>query len=394
MVNSPVNIPPIITSLLDTDLYKFTMMQCVWHQFPDAEVAYRFKCRRPVDLKPLKSHIEQQVKHLCSLKLQPTELDYLKSLGFFKEDFIEFLHDFQLNNNEVFISNNDNLEIVIQGNWVNTILFEVPLLGIVSEVYSTLSFPDLDFSQARKRLQQKVDYIKKDKSLDKLHFSDFGTRRRFSKVWQQEVIEYLTSKLPNNFFGTSNVLFAKQFGLNPIGTMAHEYLQACQVLAPDLASSQNFALNTWQKEYGSELSIALTDVIGMDSFLKEFSPELALSYKGLRQDSGDPFEWAEKALAYYKKNNIDASNKIFVFSDSLNLAKAAKIFLHFKDKCWPMFGIGTNLTNDVGPQPLDIVIKMTHTNGIGVVKISDSPGKTISEDESRLQYIKDTLNIT
>ncbi|HRE33228.1 MAG TPA: nicotinate phosphoribosyltransferase, partial [Candidatus Berkiella sp.] len=293
---------PIIRSLLDTDLYKLTMMQCVIHQFPSIEVEYQFKSRKSLDLKPYLQEIQQEITHFCELSFTDDELSYLSSLTFFKPDFIEFLRTFRLNASHVHLSYQDELKLSIKGPWVFTILFEVPLLAIISEVFYRANYPQENFVIAKQRLTEKCQYVKTH--YPQLRFSDFGTRRRFSNAWQAQVITTLQQELPEAFIGTSNVHFAKTFGSHPIGTMAHEYLQACQVLAPTLSGSQQFALKAWLKEYPRDLGIALTDVLTMDIFLQEFDASLAKRYQGLRQDSGDPFIWGNKALQHYETLGI------------------------------------------------------------------------------------------
>lgn len=371
---------PIIQSLLDTDLYKLTMMQCIFHQFPKTHVTYRLKSRKPTHL-PYFASLKEQLTHFCTLRFTQEELYYLKSLPYFKEDFIDYLARFRLNESCLKLQRSP-LDMTIQGTWLETILFEVPVLAIINEIHSHHANISLD--QARLLLQQKTTFLSHQPT--DFYFADFGTRRRYSYVWQQEVLSTLAA-FPH-FMGTSNLYFAKQLHLEPIGTMAHEYLQACQVLAPQLKGSQHFALNVWLKEYPQLLGIALTDTLTMDIFLSEFDLSLAQQYSGLRQDSGDPFIWGEKAIAHYRSLGINPADKIFVFSDSLTFDKANKIYHHFKGRCQPQFGIGTYLMNDVGLMPLDIVIKMTETNHQPVVKISDSSGKTTCEDKNYLQQVK------
>lgn len=382
---------PVICSLLDTDLYKLTMMQCIFHQFAQTEVEYHFKSRKPLDLKPFYSEIQYEIHALCQLKFTDDELSYLRSLSFFKADFIDFLHTFQLQEKHIHLKLEDELTLTIKGPWVATILFEVPVLGIISEIYHRAQYPTEDFVIARERLLSKVEFVKS--KAPKLRFSDFGTRRRFSSAWQAEVIHTLHEQLPNAFIGTSNVHFAKMYGLRPIGTMAHEFLQACQVLAPHILGSQAFALEAWLREYPSELGIALTDVLTMDIFLQEFNRDLAMRYQGLRQDSGDPITWGDKALQHYEALGISAIDKTFVFSDGLTVPTAANIAKYFQGKCQTVFGIGTNLTNDMGHPSLDIVIKMTYANQKPVIKISDSKGKMVCEDPQFIIQVKDIFNI-
>lgn len=382
----------IITSLLDTDLYKFTMMQCVWHQFPDAQVVYRFKSRKPLDLKPYIGAIKEQINQLCSLRLTAAELQYLASLPFFKVDFLRFLQDFQLNPEHVQIQIQDKVDITIQGPWLQTILFEIPLLAIVSECFYQQAFANHTLTLARANLQNKIALIKQQ-APQGFNFSEFGTRRRYSKSWQEELLYLLKAALPEQLVGTSNVLFAKNLALRPIGTMAHEFLQACQVLSGDIKGSQAFALETWLKEYQGALSIALTDVLTFDIFLSEFNQTLAEQYAGLRQDSGDPLLWGDKAIKHYESLGINPRTKTFIFSDALTFPKAFEIFSYFKGRVQTSFGIGTHLTNDVGLAPLDIVIKMIYTNHQPVIKISDSPGKIICEDENHLQRVKQLFSL-
>ena len=384
----------MITSLLDTDLYKFTMMQVVLHHFPAAEVEYRFKCRNEgVDLRPYKEAIQSEVNALAELSLTDDELNYLASLPFIKADFIEYLRYFRLNVNMVTVSEVDGeLDITIKGPWFHTILFEVPVLSIVNQVYFEATISNPDFDEGRARLQQKIDQVKTLSNTD-FKFTDFGTRRRFSREWQQQVVKTFAESLPDNFTGTSNVLLAKEFKLPVIGTMAHEFLQAGQALGPRLVDSQKFAFDIWQQEYRGQLGIALSDVCGMDAFLRDFDLSFAMSYAGARHDSGDPIEWGEKLLSHYQALGIEAKSKSMVFSDGLNMPKSIEIFNHFKDRSNPVFGIGTNLTNDLGYTPLQIVIKMTVCNGQPVAKISDSPGKLMCHDEAYLGYLKQVFQL-
>lgn len=384
-------VEPLIRSLLDTDLYKLTMMQCVLHQFPNVNVEYRFKCRKPFDLKPYFHDIQQQIAYLCQLRFSESELHYLQSLPFFKPSFIEYLRTFQLQAEHVHLTADQDLNLIIKGPWVATILFEVPLLAIISEIYHRAQYPAEDFIIAKQRLADKITYV--NSHFPSLRFSDFGTRRRFSHAWQAHVIQSLHDALPDAFIGTSNLYFAQKMALRPIGTMAHEYLQACQVLAPNIVGSQKYALEMWLKEYPHELGIALTDVLTMDIFLQEFDANLANRYQGLRQDSGDPFVWGDKALQHYQALGINAKNKSFVFSDNLNIPLAIAIAQYFTGKCYPVFGIGTNLTNDLGHESLDIVIKMTYANQQPVVKISDSRGKMVCEDPAYLQRVKEQFKL-
>lgn len=385
----------IIESLLDTDLYKFTMMQCVLHQFPGASVEYRFRCRNEgIDLRPYMDEVKAQVDHLCLLRFKEDELEYLRSLRFIKDDFVEFLSLFQLKRKYIDISEKDGqMAITIKGPWLHTILFEIPVLAIVNETYFRHVAPNIDKAEGRRRLDAKIRMIEAEPDREMISISDFGTRRRFSREWQKEVIETLKARLPREFAGTSNVLYAKDLDLIPMGTMAHEYLQACQALGPRLRDSQTYAFEMWAKEYRGDLGIALTDVYGIEPFLKDFDMYFCKLFDGVRQDSGDPEKWGERMIEHYKANRCDPRTKTFIFSDSLTFERLIRLFRRFKGRVKLGFGVGTNLTNDLGPEPLNIVIKMVRANGQPVAKISDTPGKSLCDDPSYLAYLKQVFGM-
>ncbi|WP_300669020.1 nicotinate phosphoribosyltransferase [Desulfoluna sp.] len=382
---------PIIQSLLDTDLYKLTMMQGVLHQFPWAEVEYEFRCRNHgIDFASVTDEVDRELDHICGLRFTEEELEFLQGLRFIKRDFIEFLRLFQLNRK--FITSEmdgDDYVLKIKGPWLHTILYEVPVLAIINEVYFRHHHPHADLAEGLARLQTKIDLVKNANAQGlPLKFSDFGTRRRFSRDWQETVIKTLTEAIPENFMGTSNILYAWKYGLTPVGTMAHEWLMASQALGPRLVDSQKFALEHWAQEYRGDLGIALSDVAGFDAFLKDFDMYFAKLFDGCRHDSGDPIEWGEKLISHYQKLRIDSTSKVGVFSDGLSFPKALEIARHFKDRLITYFGIGTNLTNDVVGEPLQIVIKMTRCQGTPVAKLSDSPGKQMCDDQGYLAYMK------
>jgi nicotinate phosphoribosyltransferase len=387
----------IIRSLLDTDLYKFTMMQVVLHHFPGAHVEYRFKCRNPgIDLTPHVGEIRDEIRAMCALRFTPEELDYLRSLRFLKSDFVDLLGLFQLD--ERFISvapradSPREIDISIKGPWLHTILFEVPVLSIVAEVYYRNNVREPDYAEGRRRLAAKIAQANAV-SAEEFHIADYGTRRRFSREWHAEVVRTLKRDMPVHFVGTSNVSLAKSTGLTPLGTMAHEYLQACQAVGPRLIDSQRFAFDKWAEEYRGDLGIALSDVCGMDAFLRDFDLFFCKLFDGVRHDSGDPFEWGEKLIAHYRRMRIDPRSKTMVFSDQLNVPLAIRLFRHFQGRAKTAFGIGTNLTNDLGYEPLQIVIKMTRCNGQPVAKISDEPSKTMDYDPSYVAYLRQVFQV-
>ena len=386
----------LIRSLLDTDLYKFTMMQVVLHHFPGAQVEYQFKCRtQGVDLASHIDAIRTEVADLCKLRFDESELAYLRGLRFMKSDFVDFLALFQFNEKYIHIGRkaDKGIDITIRGPWLHTILYEIPVLAIVSEVYFRRTQPNPDLAEGRRRLQVKMELIRTVESAEELKISDFGTRRRFSLGWQDEIIATLKREVPQYFAGTSNVLLAMKHGVTPLGTMAHEYMQACQALGPRLRDAQVFAFDKWAQEYRGDLGIALSDTYGMNAFLRDFDMYFCKLFDGARHDSADPFEWGEKLIAHYNKNRVDPRTKTLIFSDQLTFPLAVEISRRFRGRARTSFGIGTNLTNDLGYVPINIVIKMTECNGQPVAKVSDAPGKTVSKDERYLAYLRQVYGL-
>ena len=388
----------IIDSLLDTDLYKFTMQQCVLHQFPGAQVQYRFKCRTPnVDLRPFLDEINAEIDHLCELHFTDEELAYLGGLRFIKSDYVDFLSLFHLKRNYIQVVESDDypcgIDISIKGPWLHTILFEIPVLAIVNEVYFRRLYGDLDKSEGRRRLAEKIHLLLSEPNNGDLHISDYGTRRRFSRAWQEEVLLTLKKELGPMLSGTSNVLLANKFGLIPLGTMAHEYLQACQALGPRLRDSQVYGFEMWAKEYRGDLGIALSDVYGMEPFLKDFDMYFCKLFDGARHDSGDPFVWGERMIEHWACNKCDPRSKSLIFSDALTIPRVIELYRRFHGRVGIGFGVGTNLMNDLGPTALNVVIKMVQANGQPVAKISDAPEKGMCEDEGYLRYLRQVFGI-
>ncbi len=380
---------PIVQSLLDTDLYKFTMQQVVYHRFPVADVEYAFRCRtRDVDLRPYKEEIEAEIAHFCSLRFTEEEIAYLGTLPYLKPSYLDALRELRLNAGAVEITRDSELRLKIRGNWYRTILFEVPVLAIVNEVYfrNTHPFSAKTAAEGRRRLAEKCR-MARDSGLDNLRIIEFGTRRRYSRAWQDEAVGLLKEGLGSHFLGTSNVECARKYGLKRYGTMAHEFLQACQAFVA-LPDSQKFALETWMQEYRGQLGIALSDIVGMDAFFRDFDRLFSQAYDGARHDSGDAIVWGEKLVAHYQSLGLDPTKKQAVFTDSLNIPRAIELARHFRGRIGIQFGIGTNLTNDLGFPALNIVIKMTRCNDRPVAKLSDAPGKTMCEDEAYMNYLR------
>ncbi|MDO4640932.1 MAG: nicotinate phosphoribosyltransferase [Neisseria sp.] len=395
---------PIIHSLLDTDLYKFTMLQVVLHQFPQAHGVYEFRCRNNdqtvYPLSDIRNDLERELDSLCSLRLTQDELAYLRSLRFIKSDLVDYLELFQLKRRFVDVSTDaeGRLNIRIEGPMIQAMFFEIYILSIVNELYFRRLETAAVLEEGERRLQAKAALLKdlaitQNPNDPPFLISDFGTRRRYTLDWQEHVIRTLYAAAPEIMRGTSNVYLAKKLGITPIGTMAHEFLQAFQALDVRLRDFQKAALESWVKEYRGDLGIALTDVVGMDAFLRDFDLYFAKLFDGLRHDSGDPYLWGDKAYAHYKKLKIDSRTKMLTFSDGLDIEKAWALHQYFKDRFKTSFGIGTNFTNDLGHTPLNIVLKLVECNGQSVAKLSDSPGKTMTDNNTFLAYLRQVFQI-
>ncbi len=390
---------PIIRSLLENDLYKFPMWQTMLHKHPEATASYEFICRTPPNypLAQLAFDVQRELDYLCSLRFADDELDYLSQLRFLKPDFIEFLSLFRFQAKYLKIfTEGERLCIQATGPQIHVMNFEMYCLYVVSELYFR-RFNQADLlAEGRQRLQAKITQLKQvcaaSTKTHPFEFFDFGLRRRAFSAWHDEVVATLKGELPNHFKGTSNVYLAKQLGLKPIGTMAHEYLQSYQAYSVNLKAFQRTALEDWVQEFRGELGIALTDTIGMDAFLRDFDLYFAKLFDGLRHDSGDPFIWGEKALAHYQALNIDPQHKRLIFSDGLDTAKAIALYQHFADRIQLGFGIGTHLTNDLGTKPLNIVMKLMRCNDSPVAKLSDAPGKTLCDDALFVAYLRQLFN--
>ncbi|WP_088280921.1 nicotinate phosphoribosyltransferase [Ideonella sp. A 288] len=391
---------PVLHSLLETDLYKFTMWQAMLHRHPQTQAEYVFICRNARDypLTHLIAEVNEQLDHLCSLRFTHDELAYLGGLRFIKSDFVDFLRIFQFQRDFITVRDNaGTLEIVARGPQVHVMAFEIHVLAIVNELYFRRFDQATALAEGRRRLAAKVEMLREfGRGPARRHpfeLFDFGVRRRFSAEWHREVVATLAREVPEYFKGTSCVLLARDLNLVPIGTMAHEFMQTYQALGVRLRDFQKAALEAWVQEYRGDLGVALTDVVGMDAFLADFDLYFAKLFDGLRHDSGDPFVWGEKALAHYAKLRIDANTKRLVFSDGLDLHKAFALYNHFADRTQMGFGIGTHLTNDVGLHTLHIVMKLTQCNGQPVAKLSDSPGKILCDDQTFLAYLRQVFNV-
>lgn len=389
-----MKLSPIVISLLDTDLYKFNMNQVMFHKHTNLNGTYIFKCRnKDVHFtQEMVDEINAQIDHLCTLTFTDEELEYLSSLRFIKSDYVEFLHLWRPLRRYVncYFNADDSLHLEVSGPIFSVMQFEIYLLEIVNEVYFRMQYNYLDLlDSARVKLQQKISNL--ESGLYDFKFAEFGARRRLSREWQEYVVGELLKT--RNCVGTSNVYLAMKYGCKPIGTYAHEYVQMYQgIPGVTLAYTNKMAMDEWFEEYQGDNGTALTDTLGTDLFLKDFTKLQAMCYTGVRHDSGNPFEWGEKIIAHYRKLGIDPKTKTLLFSDSLDFEKAQAIHDHFSGKAQVSFGIGTFLSNDTNVEALNIVIKLQYVNGHPVAKISDTPGKAMCQDEKYLEYLKGAVD--
>ena len=306
----------IINSLLETDAYKFSMGQAIYHQFSDYKTTWTFKCRnKDVFFTPdMVEEIREQIKEYCKLRFTEEELEYLNNIKWIKGSYVDFLRLWQARYEdfEITTASPCGLSIETKGTWLNTSLYEIPVLAIVNEVYFRMKYDySVIFESFERRLDEKIAKLVTGKFNIGV-FSEFGMRRRLSSESQELAVKKLVENnkkfKDSNMVGTSNVYLAKKFGIKPVGTMAHEWImcvgQGNHKHNP--AYSNWYALDAWVKEYGVLNGTALTDAITTDCFLKDFQLTYATLFSGVRHDSGDPIEWGEKMLKHYEELEIVA----------------------------------------------------------------------------------------
>ena len=408
-----MRLPQIINSLLETDMYKFSMGQTIFHQFTSYKTTWTFKCRnKDVHFTDeMVEEIKEQVQAFCQLRFTEEELEYLDNITWIKGTYVDFLRLWQPRYEEFTITTDApcGLAIDAAGTWLNTSMYEIPVLAIVNEVYFRMAYDyDVLLKQFKRRLDEKVRLLEED-TYRLSDFSEFGLRRRLSAEAQEMAVKAIAEvELPadSHFIGTSNVYLAKKFNLKPVGTMAHEWIMCTGQgnHRHNPAYSNWYALDAWIKEYGVLNGIALTDTITTDCFLRDFQLTYATLFSGVRHDSGDPYEWGEKMIAHYKSLGIDpktktllfsdslglgidAKSKTLLFSDSLDFERADKLYRHFCKETNVAFGIGTYLSNDTDVPALNIVMKTTICNGMDVAKISDTPGKGMCKNLDYVDYL-------
>lgn len=391
-----MRLPQIINSLLETDMYKFSMGQTIFHQFTSYKTTWTFKCRnKDVHFTDeMVEEIKEQVQAFCQLRFTEEELEYLDNITWIKGTYVDFLRLWQPRYEEFTITTDApcGLAIDAAGTWLNTSMYEIPVLAIVNEVYFRMAYDyDVLLKQFKRRLDEKVRLLEED-TYRLSDFSEFGLRRRLSAEAQEMAVKAIAEvELPadSHFIGTSNVYLAKKFNLKPVGTMAHEWImctgQGNHKHNP--AYSNWYALDAWVKEYGILNGIALTDTITTDCFLRDFQLTYATLFSGVRHDSGDPYEWGDKMIAHYSSLGINPRTKTLLFSDSLDFERATALYDYFKDRAKVAFGIGTFISNDTDEEALNIVMKTTKCNGMDVAKISDVAGKGMCKNPDYVDYL-------
>ena len=386
---------PIITSLLETDAYKFSMGQAIYHQFSDYKTTWSFKCRNKdvVFTTEMVEEIKRQIKMYCELRFTEEELEYLHNMKWIKGSYCDFLRLWEPRYEDFTFGTDADCGLTIEtrGTWLNTSMYEIPTLAIVNEVYFRMAY---DYEQLmesfQKRLDEKVAKLVNGE-FELGGFSEFGLRRRLSGEAQDLAVRTLKdTKYPHSVFvGTSNVYLAKKYGITAVGTMAHEWImcvgQGNHKHNP--AYSNWYALDAWVKEYGVLNGTALTDAITTECFLEDFKLTYATLFSGVRHDSGDPLAWGDRMIEHYKWLDIDPKTKTLLFSDSLDFEKATKIKKYFEGRCKVAFGIGTYIANDTDVPALNIVMKTTACNGMDVAKISDVPGKGMCKNPQYEEYL-------
>lgn len=381
-----------VTSLLDVDAYKVSMSDMIlWAGHQDVQVRYELINRSSAKHR-LSEHVDvdefrEQVQAVRGMSFQTDELRYLHSLGYIGDELLHYLSLYlDLPEPDIWVDGDGELRVTVEGRWIDAIWWEIPVLATANELYfrGLMESQGIDclmmqrpiFDAGEERLRAKVEAMSK---IPQAAVMEFGTRRRFSQWWQRHILEMMLELMPHQVSGTSNVALAREFNLKPMGTMAHElflaYMGIYGATDDGMWNSQRYVLRDWWNRFRGPLSIALTDTVGTDAFLKVFTAEQARSWWGVRQDSGDPFRFGHSMIDFYRAKGIDPRRKMIVFSDGLDVDLITRLWDEFSGLVGMGFGWGTNLTNDLGFDTLSLVMKLVAANGVPVAKLSDNPAK-------------------
>lgn len=380
----------IINSILENDLYKFSMGYYYQNIYPNAIGTFTFKDRNnTVYTESFVKKLKTELKNLSKLFLQKAEFDWaVKTISYIPQCYWEWLQGFRFEPNriKVWLDDESHLHIEVTDFMYRVTMYEIPILAIVSELIHEGTLKGT-IDDVVSLLDEKIQ-IARDHNL---FFAEFGMRRRYSAYIEDLIVRHLSEKC-KTFVGTSTVSLAMKYDVKPIGTMAHELFMATAALTSPKEANY-IVMENWSKVYDGDLGTVLTDTYTVDTFLRSFSMKLAKLYDGVRHDSGDPIEFGEKIIAKYQSYGIDPMSKCIVFSDALDFLRAAEIKEYFKGRIKVTFGIGTNLTCDIpGVKPLNIVMKLKNfqVNSrqpvYGCVKLSDVPTKAIGDPKDIENY--------
>lgn len=386
----------VINSILENDLYKFSMSYYYQVHYPNAWGVFTFHDRNNTEYaEEFVCALKAELAHLATLALQPSEFEWAtRSIHYIPQCFWEWLRGFRFEPEkiDVWLDDEHHLHIEVADAMYKVTFYEIPILAIVSELYHRHIGDGYqtrtEIAEAmRPRMEQKVAIA----SAHNLYFADFGMRRRFNALAEEVVVEYMKEHCPI-FAGTSTVALAMRYNIRPIGTMAHEcFMFQAAVHSPKEANYE--VMEQWVDVYDGNLGTVLTDTYTVDTFLRNFSMKLAKLYDGVRHDSGDPKVFGDKIIRKYESYGIDPLSKTIVFSDGLDFATAADIKEYFAGRIKVTFGIGTNLTCDLpGVRPMNIVMKLKECRInarqpiYGCVKLSDVPGKAIGTPADIANY--------
>ena len=387
----------IIRSILDSDLYKYSMQFAVIQLFPNQKVRYKFNDRNGISYpKGFDVAVMDEIKLMENLAMTKGEKEFMiKTFPFLPPTYVDFLNGYRFDSNEVkvWLDENNKLQILIEGFWYRTILFEVPIMSIISELYFKMTGQVIDITTDDIKTH---DLTKLNQMIaHNAYFADFGSRRRYSFDNQLRIVNLFKDSGSHVFVGTSNVYISYLTGVKCTGTHAHEWFMVIAAIF-GYKSANHLALKFWSDVYKGSLGTALSDTFTTDAFLRSFDMVMSKLFDGVRHDSGDPFKFADKMIAHYKSMGIEPMDKTIIFSDGLNTKLATEIKEYCVGKIKSAFGIGTFLTNDLGVKPLNIVIKISEVwvdgEWVGAIKLSDVFGKNMG-DKYEIEICKHELKI-